>query len=430
MSQVQTPHDEDQVRQVITKVREVGASLETRGSGTKAGVGRPAQHAATLSTLGLRGITLYEPTELVISARAGTPLSTIETELAKHNQHLAFEPVNFGSVARPARPGEPTDEPTIGGIVATNASGSRRVFAGAARDHVLGLRAVNGRGEIFKTGGRVMKNVTGYDLCKAMTGTWGTLSVLTEVTLKVLPQAEETATLLVANLPDEMANEVLCSAMALPYEVSGAVHLQQASASRLIDWAGAPDALSGLNGGAITALRIENVSSSVAYRLAQLQQRFSAFGEVTTLDTPASLAFWRAIRDFRFVGKAATPSSANAAKGDGNGALWRISTAPSVGHRVVRMISEFMAVEATYDWSGGLIWLEVPEIADAGAADIRRVVATIGGHATLIRAAPAVRAAVEVFQPLEAGLMRLSRALKSAYDPDAVLNPGRMYADV
>ncbi|MEO0618281.1 MAG: FAD-binding protein [Pseudomonadota bacterium] len=428
MSQLQTPHDEDQVRQVITKVREAGASLETRGGGTKAEVGRPAQHAATLSTLGLRGITLYEPSELVISARAGTPLSTIETELAKHNQQLAFEPVNFGRAAKAARLGEPEDEATIGGIVATNASGSRRVFAGAARDHVLGLRAVNGRGEIFKTGGRVMKNVTGYDLCKAMSGTWGTLSVLTEVTLKVLPQAEETATLLIANLPDEMANEVLCSAMTLPYEVSGAVHLQRPGASRLIAESDASDDLSGLDGSAITALRIENVSSSVAYRMEQLVQRFSAFGEVTTLDTRASLAFWRAMKEFRFATRASSASARSQSAEDR--ALWRISTAPSAGHRVVRMISEFMNVEATYDWSGGLIWLEVPETSDAGAADIRRVVATIGGHATLIRATPAVRAAVEVFQPLESGLMRLSRGLKSAYDPDAVLNPGRMYADV
>ncbi|MEL6289555.1 MAG: FAD-binding protein [Pseudomonadota bacterium] len=421
MAQTQAPTREEDVADIIRKVGDARVSLETVGAGTKRAIGRPTQHAVQVTTRNMRGITLYEPNELVVSALAGTPLSVLETELAKNNQQLAFEPIDLGraSGASPTENADAAGGPTIGGIVATNAAGARRVYAGAARDHVLGIRAVNGRGEIFKSGGRVMKNVTGYDITKAMTGSWGTLSVLTEVTLKVLPTPEETATLIVCGLSDEMASEVMCSAMGLPYEVSGAVHLQSDMARRLDHAAvgGADAALAAVLNGAATALRIENVSSSVSYRMEQLRRRFSAFGEVVELDTPSSLAFWRKLRDLAYLQV-------------GEGAVWRISTAPTSGPRIVRMISEFMPVRAAYDWSGGLIWLEVPEVADAGAAEIRRVVATVGGHATLMRAAPSVRAAVDVFQPLEAGLMRLTRGVKAAYDPAAVLNPGRMYADV
>lgn len=422
MSQIHTPTDEDDVAELVRKVGEVGASMEIIGGGTKREIGRATQNAVLMSTEKLRGVTLYEPTELVISAHAGTPLATIETELAKNNQQLAFEPVDLGNAVHNSGQnydGANASPATIGAVFATNTSGARRVYAGAARDHLLGIRAVNGRGEIFKSGGRVMKNVTGYDLCKVMAGSWGTLSALTEVTMKVLPKPEETATLIICGLTDEMANEVLCAAMSTPYEVSGSVHIQKEMALRLdhTKFGGVSGALAQVMGDAITALRIENISSSVTYRMEQLKRRFGAFGEILELDNENSLAFWRKLQALEFLQL-------------GDGAVWRISTAPKSGHRVVRMIREFMPCHALYDWSGGLIWLDVPEVAnDGGAAEIRRVVATVGGHATLIRATPAVRAAVDVFQPLETGLMSLSRRIKATYDPHGLLNPGRMYAD-
>jgi len=418
VSQQQKPADEHGVRDVIRKVADVGATMEIVGGGTKRGVGRPAQNAMMLSTENLRGITLYEPTELVISARAGTPVRAIETELAKHNQQLPFEPIDLGRIASgPARDDE-THEPTIGSVFATNMSGARRVYSGAARDHLLGIRAVTGHGDIFKSGGRVMKNVTGYDLCKTMAGSWGTLSVLTEVTMKVLPKPEETRTLIICGLADEMANEVLCAAMSTPFEVSGSVHMQKGMATRLdhAKLGGVDATLAKVMGDSITALRIENVSSSVAYRMEQLKRRFGAFGDILELDNTPSLVFWRKLQDLEFLQV-------------GEGAVWRISTAPRSGHRIVRMVSEFMPCNAVYDWSGGLVWMEVPEVSDGGAAEIRRVVATVGGHATLVHASPAVRSAVDVFQPLEDGLSRLSKALKMTYDPKGVLNPGRMYAE-
>jgi glycolate oxidase FAD binding subunit len=397
------PADEREFSRVLAEATATNTPLEITGGTSKRDVGRPMNTAHTVSTKSLRGVTLYEPSEMVMSARAGTTLAQIEETLAARNQMLAFEPVELASVAG----GEP-GEATIAGVFATNFSGARRIRAGAARDHLLGLRGVNGRGEVFKSGGRVMKNVTGYDLCRGLAGSWGTLAVLSEVTFKVQPAPEDTGTLILLGLPDEIAVEVLCSAMATPYEVSGAIHLQPAFVARL--WH------EGLReqGQAITALRLENFTKSVAYRMSRLREHLKAYGEIHALDREISLSLWGELRQLSILQGSTAP-------------LWRISTSPTAGPKVVAAISAYMECRAFYDWSGGLIWAEVLPTTDAGAADIRRVIATHGGHATLIRAEPAVRAAVDVFQPLEAGLERISRKLKGAFDPAGILNPGRMY---
>ncbi len=399
------PVDERELARVIADARAAKIPLEVVGGGSKQTVGRPIQAAASVSSKALRGITLYEPTEMVMSARAGTPLSQVEMALAERGQMLAFEPVDYGAML-----GGTAGQATIGGVFAANISGARRVALGAARDHLLGVRGVNGRGEIFKSGGRVMKNVTGYDLCRGLAGSWGTLAVLSEVTFKVLPAPHETGTLVLFGLPDEIAVEVLCTAMASPYEVSGAVHLQAALAARLEHpWLRT-------QGKAITAIRIENFAKSVAYHKGRLQDLLKAYGPIMDLEEDAQ-QLWSELRRLSVL------------RG-GDGPVWRISTPPTAGPKVVAAISSFMDCHAFYDWSGGLLWAEVLSTADAGTADMRRVIAAHGGHATLIRAAPNVRAAVDVFQPLEAGLDRLSRRLKTAFDPSGILNPGRMYAGV
>jgi glycolate oxidase FAD binding subunit len=225
------------------------------------------QTAANVSSRAMRGITLYEPNEMVMSARAGTPLTQIEDALTARGQMLAFEPVELGTLG-----GGEDKQATIAGVFATNISGARRISAGAARDHLLGVRGVNGRGDIFKAGGRVMKNVTGVDLCRGIAGSWGTLAIMTEVTFKVLPVPEDTGTVLLLGLPEEIAIEVLCAAMGTPYEVSGAVHLQPSMVARL--W---HDGLR-QQGQAVTALRIENFTKSVAYRTGRLKDYFKPTG--------------------------------------------------------------------------------------------------------------------------------------------------------
>lgn len=398
------PVDERECARILIEAAQTGTPLDIRGSGSKANVGRPTNSEITVSTRTMRGVTLYEPDEMVMSARAGTLLSQIEEELAGRRQMLAFEPADLAAVAG----GDPA-EATIGSIFATNASGPRRIMTGAARDHLLGVRGVNGRGEIFKNGGRVMKNVTGVDLCRGLAGSWGTLAVMSEVTFKVLPLPAETISLVLLGLDDQFAIEALCAAMGTPYEVSGAVHLQAGLAKRL--WH------EGLReqGQAITALRLENFPKSIAYRKEKLREALKIYGDVHELEHENSLAFWSELRQLSLLQESRQP-------------LWRISTVPTKGAKVVQAIASYMPVNAYYDWAGGLIWLEVPEARDAGVADVRRVVATHGGHATLIRAEPDVRSAIDVFQPLEPGLELLTRRLKTAFDPARVLNPGRMYA--
>ncbi len=398
------PVDEREFSRLLAEATATTTPLALVGGGSKAAIGRPMNTAASLSTKSLRGITLYEPSEMVMSARAGTPLTQIEDALASHRQMLAFEPIELSMLG-----GGEAGEGTIAGVFATNLSGARRIRVGAARDHLLGVRAVSGSGEIFKSGGRVMKNVTGIDLCRGLAGSWGTLAVMCEVTFKVQPVPEETATLILLGLPDEIAVEVLCDAMTTPYEVSGAVHLQPSLVARL--WH------EGLRrqGQAVTAIRLENFAKSVAYRKGRLKEHLKAYGEIHDLDTENSLAFWGELRQLSVLQGSDAP-------------LWRISTVPGAGPKVVAAMSAYMQCRAFYDWSGGLVWAEVLPTTDAGAADVRRVIATHGGHATLIRAEPQVRAAVEVFQPLEAGLERLSRKLKASFDPAGILNPGRMYA--
>ncbi len=370
--------------------------LRIVGGDTKAGLGRPAQDEATLSARGLTGITLYEPAEMVIGARAGTPLAEVEALLASRGQMLTFEPVDYRALYGT------TGEPTIGAVAAINNSGPRRINAGAARDSLIGVRFVNGRGEAIKSGGRVMKNVTGLDLVKLMAGAHGTLGLLTEVIFKVLPVNERVATLVFSGLDDARAVEALAAALGSPFELTGAAHLPAGL--------GAPEAR--------TLMRLEGFSDSITYRLGELRRLLKRYGTPEILDGEASTALWRSVRDAAFL---AEP------RGE---ALWRISTAPSRGPAVTAAIAARTPARWFYDWAGGLVWLATPAGGDAGAEAVRAAVRAQGGHATLVRAPDAVRAAVPVFEPQPDALMRITAGIKAAHDPAAIFNPGRMYAGV
>jgi len=402
------PRDAAEVEQAIQWALGEGKTLELVGAGTKRAIGRAAQWDATLDLSGLSGITLYEPEELVLSAKAGTPLAEIEALAAASKQELAFEPMDYGALL-----GTPIGAGSIGGAIAANLSGPRRIKAGAARDHFLGFSAVSGRGETFKSGGRVVKNVTGYDLCKLIAGSWGTLAAMTDVTIKTLPRAETEATILLLNLDDATARKVMAAAMGSFADVSAAAHLPAPVAAR-IETTGTAQA-------AVTAFRLEGVAPSVAQRKSVLESLLSSFGSLGTLGEAASRTLWRAIRDV-------APFAANGPSGKRD--LWRISTAPTRGTDVGRALVEDADAELIYDWGGGLVWAALPATDDAGAPLVRSAVAAAGGHATLIRAPVAVRAKVDVFAPEEPALAALTRRVRAGFNPQGVLNAGRMWAGV
>jgi glycolate oxidase FAD binding subunit len=409
MTDTLKPRDANDVESAVQWALAESKSLEIVGHGSKRVIGRPAQTDLTLDVSALSGVTLYEPEELVLTARAGTPIAEIEALVTSRGQQLAFEPMDYAPLL-----GGVAGRGTIGGVLATNLSGPRRIQAGAARDHFLGVTAVSGRGETFKSGGRVVKNVTGYDLCKLIAGSWGTLAAMTEVTIKTLPRPETEATVAVIGLDDASAVRAMTAAMTSSCDVSGAAHLPAAAARAI------PSAESAGAGRALTVLRLEGVAPSVMHRQAALVAMLKVFGEVVA--PPASQPLWRAIRDVQPFAASRTGVERP---------LWRISTAPARGAELAQAIVSDGDAECLYDWAGGLVWLSVANAeGDAGAAAVRRAVAACGGHATLVRASAALRAAVEPFQPQESGLAALIKRVKDGFDPNGVFNTGRMWAGV
>ena len=364
-----------------------GLPSEIVGSGSKKALGRSTQSNSILDMSGFKGISLYEPDELVLEAGAGTPMSEIEKLLAKNNQQLAFEPPDYSKLLGSKKSG------TLGGLIACGLSGPRRIKAGAARDHILGFSGVSGRGEIFKAGGRVVKNVTGFDLAKLMVGSYGTLAALTQITMKVLPAAATEETVVLSGLDDGRAIKAMSLAMQSSCEVSGAAHLP----------------------GAQTLLRLEGIRPSVISRRDKLCGLLKEFGAAEVLGEKQSRTQWIAVRDVHLL------------SGDQTRAVWKLSVTPSMGAEIVGRISKQLDAKYFFDWAGGLIWLSAPAADDASASIIRS--SFDRGHATLIRAPESVRASVDVFQPQTSALAALSARVKASFDPGGVLNFGRMYRD-
>lgn len=369
--QVETEQD------LAEAVAGAGGPLVVKAGGTRS-VDVPGE---VLSVTGLNGITLYEPGALTMVAQAGTPVAEIEAELAAHNQRLAFEPVDYRGLLGGS------GEPTIGGVFATNNAGPRRISVGAARDFLLGVRFVDGQGAIVKNGGRVMKNVTGYDLVKLMAGSFGTLGVMTEVSFKVLPRPETEGALVLHGLSDEAAVAALSRAMGSPFEVSGAAHDPVAHQ---------------------TILRVEGFEESVGYRIASLQALLTQdVSEMSIMDPDASAAFWRGQRDVSGLGVA-------------DGDVWRVSCKPSEGPGLAQKAT---AQAHLFDWAGGLVWLRVAE-----GTDLRARLGAFDGHATLVRASDETKRRLGVFHPEAAGVAKLSAGLRARFDPRGILNAGLMGA--
>ncbi len=387
----------DLVRQAVARQEPV----EIVGQGSRRGIGHHVDAAHVLDLSDLAGVIAYEPDELVLTARAGTPLAEIEHLLAAAQQELAFEPIDHGLLF-----GHPAGRGTLGGVIAANASGPRRLKAGGARDHVLGVHAVSGRGEAFKSGGRVVKNVTGYDLSKGMAGSWGTLAIITEISVKVLPRAETSVTLAIIGLDDRAGIAALCAAMGSAAEISGAAHIPAAVAADL--------PVAELRGAACTLMRLEGFAPSVIYRAGRVAEMFATAGALVHVEAAASARLWQAIRNVAPFAGPATP-------------LWRLSVTPTEAPAIVDALARQFAFRHLYDWSGGLVWLEPVDAPPHGHASVIRAAigARGGGHATLIRSAN-VTENVPRFEPQPAALAGLSQRLKEGFDPLNILNPGRM----
>lgn len=329
-----------------------------------------------LCLAGLNGVELYEPGSLTIVVGAGTTVAEVTAVLAAENQRLAFEPMDYRGLLG-------TDgEPTIGGVVAANVSGPRRIQSGACRDFLLGVRYVDGNGIAIKNGGRVMKNVTGYDLVKLMAGSWGTLGVLSQLSFKVLPQPETQATLLIRGLDAARAVAAMSMALGSPFEVTGAAY-------------GGDDP--------VVMLRIEGAAASVAYRAGQLSDLLARFGVVEPAG--ASDDVWKSVRDVKVF---------QGVKGD----VWRLSVKPSDAPEISAKLE---AEGLLFDWGGGLIWALVAE-----DTDLRARLGAFGGHATLIRASDETKARLGMFQPQSAPLAAISAGLRARFDPRGIFNQGLM----
>jgi glycolate oxidase FAD binding subunit len=388
-----TPSDEAEACAMVAGARGRGETLDIVGGGSRAGLGRPPEGTRRLSSARLDGIVFHQPAEMVLRAKAGTPLAAVEAALDAHGQTLPFEPIDHRALYGGG-------EPTIGGLVAANASGPRRVSVGAARDSVIGLRLVNGRGEAIMTGGRVMKNVAGLDLVKLNCGALGTLGLLTEATFKLLPKPESEATIVVRRLDDARAIAAMTAALGSPFGVSGAAKLSPGMGREF----------------SRTFLRVEGVAAAVDHRAEKLLALLAEFGPERVLTGEDSRRLWRGVRDAEFL---AEPRQR---------AVWRVGVQPS---RAVDFLARLgpRGRAHLFDCGGGLVWLAT-EATPADAAAVRAALAPLGGHATLVRAPDAMRAAVDVFQTQPPPLVALTQRVKAAFDPDGVFNRGRMYAGI
>lgn len=382
--------------------------LEIIGHGSKRSIGHAMTTNAVLDVSALNVVTCYEPNELIITVQAGAPLDEVLSLLDSRNQEFAFEPMDTAALL-----GVGSGRGTIGGMIGAGLAGPRRIRAGGVRDHLLGAHAVSGFGDGFKAGGRVVKNVTGYDLCKLLAGSWGTLAIMTEVTLKVMPKAEAERTLVLRGLDDVTANRAMTAAMGSSYDVSGAAHLPHSALKA------ARGALAGLasTGQAVTLLRLEGIAASVVHRGAALAANLASFGAGELVEDAESAALWRAVRDV-------APFAADGPLGAWP--VWRIVCPPASGGAFGQALARETDGEVIYDWAGGLLWAALPPSVDAHAASLRRRLASLGGHATLLRANDALRRAVDVFPPQANGVAALAERIRLSFDPKSILNRGRL----
>ncbi len=407
MDKLWRPQNADEVREAVCDAIADDTRLEIVGNGSRRGLGRPVEADTILDLSSLSGVVLYQPTELVLTAMAGTPLAEVAALLSDRGQQLAFEPPDFGPLW-----GGPAARGTLGGCAMTGYGGPRRLTAGAPRDHCLGIKSVNGFGQAVAAGGRVMKNVTGFDLTKLLMGSFGTLGVVTELTFKVLPAPPETVTLVLLGLSDDGAVRAMSLALSSPHAVTAAAHLPAEVAAD-----SAVPAIADA-GTSATFLRLEGVPQGVRARAAHLSAEFAGKAPMIELDRAKSSIFWKETGDVSYFAR------------HQDRVIWRLSAPPAVAAEIGNIAAE-LGGRRFYDWGGGSIWLELPTADDGHERRIRahlRDAVGEDGHATLMRAPTAVRSAVPPFQPLPPPLRALTERMKRQFDPRGIFNPGRLHS--
>ena len=406
------PHTEKEVSNFIKKFYKSSLPIELVGSGSKRKIGKPLQCSKTLSLSKLSGIIKYLPEELYIKVKACTSIKEIEDELKKNKQQLAFEPIDFGNFLNGK-----SDFGTAAGQVSCNISGPRRFKVGSVRDHVLGFRGVNGKGEIIKSGGTVVKNVTGYDLSKLICGSYGTLVALTEITFKVLPAPEESKTLIIHGQKIESAIDFLDKAISSSNDVSGAIFLPKGPEVRgCVMNIENTFKLNDLKyEGSFTAIRIEGSKNSIDQRIKNLIKELQITNlNISILEVYQSEIFWNKVKSLEFF-----YSSKNS--------ILRIVIPPS---ECVNLVYQFSNKFKYYiDWGGALMWLEAFELSEEMFESIRRKVVKIGGYVTMIKNSDYLPYVEEVFT-INRDRFNISQNIKKSFDPKRILNPGKMYTGI
>ncbi len=409
---VEFPINEKEVTSLIKKFYKSGSPIELIGSGSKRKMGKSLQCSKTISLSKLNGILEYLPEELYIKVKACTPIKLIEEELKKNYQQLAFEPIDFGLFLNGK-----SDYGTAAGQVSCNISGPRRFKVGSVRDHILGFKGVNGRGEIIKSGGNVVKNVTGYDLSKLICGSYGTLVALTEITFKVLPLALESKTLIIHKLSIEAAPYLLSNAISSSNDVSGATYLPtEPKVEGCVMNIEETFKLNDLkHGGSLTAIRIEGSKKSVEERIKNLMNELKIANlDISILDTFQSEIFWNKVKNLEFFS-----SSKNS--------IIRIVIPPSECFQLVYQFSN--KFKYILDWGGALMWVEAFELTEKMFESLRKKVISHGGYLTMIKNSNYLPYVEDVFT-INRDRFNISQNIKKSFDPKRILNPGKMYTGI
>ncbi len=409
---IEYPLNEKEVSTFIKKIYKSGEPIELIGSGSKKKLGQPLQCSKTLSLSKLSGIIEYLPEELYIKVKACTPIKLIEEELKKKKQQLAFEPIDFGLLLN-----EKSDFGTAAGQVACNISGPRRFKVGSVRDHLLGFRGVNGRGEIIKSGGVVVKNVTGYDLSKLICGSYGTLAAFTEITFKVLPAPEESTTLIIHNQKVEHAINLLEASISSSNDTSGAVFLPNEPVVHgcIMDIEKTFKLNDLKKEGSITAIRLEGSKKSIDQRMKNLSNELKIINKnISILETYQSEIFWNKIKSLEFF-----LSSKNS--------ILRIVIPPAECIKLIYQLSN--KYKYYLDWGGALIWMEAFELSEQMFTSIRKKVVKLGGYVTMIKNSNYLPYVEDVFT-INRDRFNISQNIKKSFDPKRILNPGKMYRGI